>query len=288
MKNIIKSTFVFLVLVTMGCEPAVDDKIALGEPPVADFDIVAGDTPNDFNLSNATDGAFFTQWDLGAQGIVEGDLVSVNYPNKGDYDVTMTTLNANGSASVTKSLTVTEDDPSACQGVIELLSGCDEKTWKLAPEEGAIFVGPNLVDSWWNNSASDVEDRECHFNDEYIFRNGGEFEYRTNGDFWADTDGDGNIFPSDLGLAPGCQPDSSMPDKYISWSNGIHGYGATESTLTVTGEGAWMGLYKIGTSSEVGAPQSSITYNILEISENRMILFTDYGGLVWRVTFVSE
>lgn len=288
MKNIIKSALALIVIFAMSCEPSVDDKIALGDPPSANFEISAGDTPNDFTLTNITEGAFFTQWDLGAQGVVEGSNVSVYFPNMGDYDITMTTLNANGSASTTKSLTVTQDDAAACQGVIELLSGCDEKVWKLAPEEGAIFVGSDLVNSYWFNSESDVSERECHFNDEYIFRANGEYEYRTNGDFWADTDGDGNIFPSDLGLSPGCQADENMPEKYRAWSSGVHGYGATSNSLTVSGEGAWMGLYKIGTSSEVGTPQNSVTFNISEITENRMVLFTDYGGLVWRVTFEAQ
>ena len=68
----------------------------------------------------------------------------------------------------------------------------------------------------------------------------------------------------------------------------MHAFINTENTVTVIGEGAWMGLYKIGTSSEVGTPQSSVAFNISEISANRMILYTDYGELVWRITFEAE
>lgn len=288
MKNI-KYLFSILLLTSiMACEPAVDDKIDIGSPPNASFEIEAGETPNDFVLRNTTEGGFITHWDLGVNGSAQGEVVDVNFSNKGDYEITMTTFNQGGSGSATQTLTVTQDDMSACQGVEELLTACDVKVWKLAPEAGAIHVGPNIVDIWWQNSEDDVVDRECHFNDEYIFRVGGEFEYDNKGDFWADTDGNGDIWPSDLGLTPGCQDASSWPEKYISWSSNIHSFTVNSSSLTVAGEGAWIGLYKIGTASEVDSPQSSVTFNIEEITESRMVIYTDYGGLAWRLTLVSE
>jgi len=49
-----------------------------------------------------------------------------------------------------------------------------------------------------------------------------------------------------------------------------------------------MGLYKIGTASEVTSPQSAVTFSINSLTENRMVLVADYGDSVWKVIFVSE
>jgi len=276
------------ILSFFGCEPFEEPKPDIGGLPNPSFTITDGSTPNEFILNNTTEGAFLTSWDLGDFGTANGQEAIVTIPFAGDYDVTMTTFAKGGSASQTKTITVATDDPNACFGNFELLTGCEEKTWVLAPEAGAIHVGPDLVDIWWNNNDDDVIDRECHFNDQYIFRANGEYEYKNNGDYWADTDGDGNIFPADLGVEPGCQLAETLPEAYQSWGDGLHSFNINESTLTVSGMGAWMGLYKIGTNAEVGTPQSSVTFNILELSNDRMVLYTDYVGLVWRVTFVAQ
>ncbi len=42
-----------------------------------------------------------------------------------------------------------------------------EGTWKLAPEAGAIGVGPELDNvSWWSNTSDDVTTRACLFDDD--------------------------------------------------------------------------------------------------------------------------
>lgn len=272
----------------MSCDPQVDDKINIGPPPTASFEILEGSSPNDFILVNTTDGAFITQWDLGDNGKREGQEVEVNFPFMGSYDVTMTTFNSGGHGSTTRSVEVTQDDPDACFGNFEILTGCSEKTWKIAPEESALHIGPSLEETWWGNGSGDVDTRVCHFNDRYIFRSNGEFEFVTQGDFWADDDGNGNVFPSDLGLDVGCQSESDWPDQYKSWGAGVHSFNVTANSLTVSGLGAWIGLYKVGTTDEVDTPQQSVTFSISELTEDRMIIFADYGWGVWRFTLVTE
>jgi hypothetical protein len=288
--NFIKySLFLFPLIGLVSCDPFLEDKPDIGPPPSASFEIIAGDTPNDFILQNTTENAFLTGWDLGEIGQETGNIVEVTYPFKGSYDVIMTTYGRGGSASATKSLTVTQDDPNACFGNFKKLTGCGEKIWKIAPEEHAIHIGPNLNDTWWGNSVGDVNTRACHFDDKYIFRSNGEFEYENNGDFWADDDGNGNVFPPELApLTTGCQPSSAWPESLKAWDSGIHTFSISDNSLTVIGDGAWIGLYKIGTIEEVSAPQSSVSFSILSMSDNRMVLFADYGWGVWRVTLVSN
>ncbi len=157
----------------------------------------------------------------------------------------------------------------------------------LAPEAGALNVGPSLDETWWANSDTDVADRTCHFNDEYTFTSDGDFIFDAKGDLWADSDGNGDIFPADLGLSVGCHPEADFPANYAVWGSGNHSYTVTSSTITVAGLGAWMGLYKVGTAAEVGTPQESVTLNISELTDDRMVLFADYGGVVWKFTFVT-
>lgn len=290
MKYTIYSLLLIVLVSLIGCQPYVEEKSELGALPNASFEIIPGGTPNDFILRNTTPGTFLTKWDLGDFGTADSVEAAVSIPLKGDYEITMTTFNRGGHSSVTKTVTVTQDDPNGCQGNIKLLTDCGEKVWKLAPEPGAMFIGPDLTSgtTWWANGAADITARACHFNNEYTFRSNGEFQFDTKGDFWADTDGNGNVFPSDLGVTEGCHPTSALPAKYQAWGSGLHQFTITPTSLTVSGEGAWMGLYKAGTTAEVGEPQQSITYTIIEITEDRLVIAAIYSWGVWRFTFVAQ
>jgi len=280
---------IFIIAICfVACEPQEDAKPDIGTPPNPSFEIIQGDTPNEFILTNTTPDAFLTSWDLGTVGQLEGTVVTATFPFMGTYDVIMTTFNKGGSASATQSVTVAEDDPNACFGNFQSLTNCMEKTWKLAPEAGAMHVGPNAYDVWWANSDADVIDRSCHFDDEYIFRQDGTFEYDNKGDFWADSDADGNVYPPDMGLGVGCHPSSAWPPQYQAWDSGIHNFTVTNNQLRVDGEGAWIGLYKAGTSSDVLVPQQFVTYNILSMNDTRMVLIADYGTQVWKFTLISQ
>ncbi|MEO1383153.1 MAG: hypothetical protein AAFV78_07985 [Bacteroidota bacterium] len=276
------------LLALMSCEPFVAEKSELGPVPTASFDIIPGSTPNAFTLRNTTEGAFVTQWDMGSAGTAEGEEAQVTIIFKGDYEISMTTFTRGGHATTSQSLTVTQDDPSACGGNLKLLTGCGTKVWKLAPEAEAMHIGPSLTETWWGNSEGDVASRACHFDDEYIFSSDGTFEYDNKGAFWADVDGNQNVTPGDLGLPEGCNDATSWPTKYKVWDSNTHTFNINENQLTVVGEGAWIGLYKIGTTDEVDRPQSSVTYSIQSITETRMVLFADYGWGVWRITLTSN
>jgi len=284
-------SILFVLLVSLiGCQPFIEEKTELGALPSASFEIIPGDTPNDFILRNTTAGAFLTQWDLGDFGKADSVEAYVSIPRKGDYEITMTTFNQGGHTSLTKTVTVTQDDPNGCQGNLKLLTDCGEKVWKLAEEENALFIGPDLTSGtwWWGNSIADVATRSCHFNNEWTFTSGGEMRFDTKGDFWADTDGNGNVFPSDLGVAEGCHPTTDLPPKYQSWDSGTHSFTVTPTSLTVSGEGAWIGLYKAGTNDEVGEPQQSITYTIMELTEDRLVIGAIYSWGAWQFTLVSQ
>lgn len=282
-------TIAIASLFLVSCEPEVDDKIDLGAPPVASFEIIGTDDPNTFDFRSTTTGAFLHQWDTGV-GISVGEETQAYYPLAGTYEVTYTAFANGGSDSETQEVVVTTDaelPPLECEGNVELLTGCGTKVWKLAQEESALHVGPSLDEYWWGNSEADLGERECHFNDEYIFSIDGVYEYDNKGDFWADSQDDA-VFPPDLGLDIGCATSSDWPDAYKAWDSGVHSFSVEGNKLTLLGNGAWLGLYKVGTGAIVSTPQQSVTLDISEISENRMVVYSDYGDGVWRFTLTSE
>lgn len=288
MKTFLNISLVALLIGLVSCNPFVEEKSELGPLPSPSFEIVQGATPNDFVVKNTTAGAFLTNWEFEDNGTQTGEEAEVNYTFKGTYKVTMTTFNRGGSASITKDLVVTQDDPNACFGNFEKLTGCDKKVWVLAPEEGAMHIGPSLTETWWGNSLADITDRACHFDDKYIFDSDGVFEYDNNGDFWADSDDMGNVWPNDMGITVGCHPSADWPAAYKAWDSGVHAFSIDETSLTVSGQGAWIGLYKVGTTGEVNSPQSSVTFSIQSMTNNRLVLYADYGWGVWRITLVPE
>jgi len=115
-------------------------------------------------------------------------------------------------------------------------------SWKLAPQEGALKVGPNADDVWWSNSIEFVTDNPCLFDDVYSFN--------ASGSYTQDMQDQTYLEPSPHGVDfDGCGPlvspwDGSNP---ATWS-------ADSSTITIVGEGAFLGLAKVTNQAEDGNP----------------------------------
>ena len=283
--------YTFLLLLIIGftaCEPYVEDKIDIGPPPNATFEVVQGDTPNDFTLRNTTADVFLTNWEVDGEPKGDGTEINIFLPIAGTYDVIMTTFNRGGSSRAGQQITVTESVEDPCFGNLEILTGCDSKTWTLLQGEAALIVGPNDTEVWWNNPASDVIDRACLFNDTYTFTSTGVYIYDNNGDFFADDDGSGNIYPPALGLSVGCQQSDAWPADFAAWDSGTHAFELEGNILKVIGNGAFMGLYKVGDGQETLTPESEINYTIDAISEDRLELSMFYGVGVWKMIFVPQ
>jgi PKD domain len=293
MKKIQFLKYIAVVVMTaafMACEPQVDDKIDIGGVPTAAFDVTPTSNPNKFTLTNKSTGTFLYKWDLGDGSSADSTVVLATYPRKGTYKVVLNAFGKGGYATATKDIVVTQDDPTACTGNMQLLTGCGTKTWKLAPIAGALWVGPDASfgTTWWSNPAGDVATRVCQFNDEYIFSSNGTFKYDGKGDFWADSDNNGNVFPAGLGLSVGCQPISAMPAAYKAWgASDLRTFTISNTELKVVGSGAYIGLYKVGNGAEVMLPQQTVTYTIKELTATRMVVYINFGPGIWRFTLVS-
>lgn len=280
----------FVSAVLINCTPDKGD-LELGSLPEASFTITPiPDRVNTFLLTSTTPGAFMYQWDLGnGVKINNGKAVDTAYfPFAGDYTVKLTAFSKGGYDIETQNVAVASDDPNAITPTI-LLAGRTSKKWKLAPEAGALWIGPSdFSQTWWGNSVADVAARSCQFNDEYTFNADGTFVYDDKGDFYVDDEG-GNAHPAGM-PAIGCHDVSEIPDQFKAWTGGNFTFEFVSDTrLKVSGVGAHLGLYKAANPPDaaVGTPQSSITYDVISLTADRMVLKLDYGWGAWRFTYVA-
>ncbi|MEN9744046.1 MAG: hypothetical protein RLZZ65_1851 [Bacteroidota bacterium] len=153
-----------------------------------------------------------------------------------------------------------------------------EGTWKLAPQAGALGVGPNLGDiSWWSNGAGDVNTRACLFDDSIKFEANGTMTHYMDGATW-------------LEGWQGASPDQcGAPVAPHVGGAAAYTYDAGAGTLTVNGLGAHIGLAKVINGAELANPASaasSITYNVaFSNGGNTMTADINFGPGWWRFVY---
>ena len=160
---------------------------------------------------------------------------------------------------------------SGSTGNDSLLSGI----WKLAPTAAAMSVGPSLDNlTWWSNTADDVNARACLFDDLYSFNSDGSFTHDMQGETWLE---------GWQGAAEGC----GTPVAPHDGSNAAtYEYDAAAGTLTVSGDGAHIGLAKVHNTGEDGNSGGSITYEVTELTDTTMTLDINFGPGYWRFKLV--
>jgi hypothetical protein len=158
-----------------------------------------------------------------------------------------------------------------------------EGTWRLAPNAGALAVGPSQGDgSYWSSSINDVSTRACLFDDSITFSAGGLMTHYMDGNTWLETwqgaaqDGCGSpVAPHD--------GTTNAPYSYT--------YNSVTGELTVNGVGAHLGLAKVYNGGELTNPAlapASITYLVSFNSANdTMNLDISIGGAWWHYTYVK-
>ena len=282
-------------MVIYSCRPEDLSNKSLGAKPTPSFTVtpVNGKT-NTYLLTSTSKNAYGYRWDIG-DGSKASNGPSTDtayYAAKGNYKVTLTVWGQGGYDTVSQIINVVNDDPNGCFGNVALLTGCDAtngKTWVLDPHAGALWVGPaDYSQTWWANSAGDVAARSCLFNDEYTFKKGGEFDFNTKGDFFVDNDNGNDPWPTDMPGPTGCYPTSSLPSKYSAWGDGVHSFKIIGNQLQVSGLGAFMGLYKAGENGTTGQPESVITYDIVSLTDTKLVIKKVYSWGMWQLTFVKK
>lgn len=293
MRKLIAPPYYFIAILgssilLSSCEYDVRD---LEPKPTASFTAtpIAGQT-NKYLLASTSQHAFRYDWDKAdGKGYKVGNSTdTVYFPDKGFYTVKLFAFGHSGTDTASQNINVAQDDPAA-QTPLKLLTGNSSRKWKLAPEAGALWIGPDASTTWWQNGVGELTSRSCLFNDEYTFsKTGSTVAYDSKGDFYVDEEG-GNPHPSGM-PAVGCYANGDIPSQFQDWvKDGNFTFEVTGNKLKIIGKGAHLALYKAGTPPDaaLAAPAASVTYDIVSITANRMVLKLDYGWGAWRFTYVA-
>lgn len=154
-------------------------------------------------------------------------------------------------------------------------------TWKLAPEAGALKVGDSYgAGNWWTSDAQAVIDRACLFDDTYVFSSNGSF---------SNVLGTATFLEAWQGMTPdGC----GMPvAPHDGTGTATYSYDETTGTVTLNGEGAYLGIPKANNTGElpnVSVP-SSIVYDVVLSDNNTMTIVIEAGsGVFWSFKLVKN
>lgn len=241
-------------------------------------------------------------WDFGDGSTSTAENPEHIYAALGTYTVKLTATGEEGSDVSTQTITISDPDAELTK-----LTGLESKSWKLlrvvGPGRWPLEVGP--IDHsavWWaqGRDNDEIALRPCIMNDEWIFtRIGNKMEYKTNGDYWAE----GGVFEPANECRSSAAGNMTGPggSDLSAFGDGNHTFvltPGTNATLEVKGLGAFIGLAKIGTSTEVSTPQQSVKLDIVKMTDgttDTLILESKWKfanntsgqpDAYWRVTLV--
>jgi hypothetical protein len=154
--------------------------------------------------------------------------------------------------------------------------------WKLAPEAGALGVGPAKGDtSWWASGEATPTERACLFDDIYRFGADGSFANVMGDESWIEG-WQGNDGESCGALV--APHDGSNAATFV--------YDEAASTLAVSGLGAHIGLAKVYNGGELTSPADAVTdivYTITAMTDTTMTLDIEIaGGGYWRFKLAKQ
>lgn len=219
-------------------------------------------------------------WDFGDGKTSSETNPSHIYDAAGKYTVKLTATGAGGSDVFSQNIEIVDNNAQ-----LTILAGTTSKTWKLlrVPKGGRypMQVGPfDRTSIWWamglNND--EIANRPCSMNDEFTFFRDGSYKLDDKGDFWVE----GNWYAKPDNICAASTP-ANMKDAngndMSKFGSGTHSFSVTPEKLTLTGVGAWIGLFKLGTEVENKLPQPSTIYNIKKLTEgttDTLILENNY------------
>ncbi len=295
-KNWYKLLPVLGLFLLVGCG-GDDEVVTTTTDPIASFQFEID--ANDFltvNFSNFSQNATSYAWDFGDSNTSTEESPSHTYAAAGDYTVELTATNASGTESLkTEMITIT--DPNSA---LTLLAGSSSKTWKLYREGISMSLGPDAANptQYWGGLSNDGS-RPCLYQQEITFHQDGTYEYDDKDMFWAEFGVFNNVAGCESNiLAEQCFDPNTNPmvnacgDDVSAWRSGSHSYTYDPSTgsLTLTGDGAWIGIPKLATSGETLVPVSTITTNVtIEQNTGFDVLLIEfiYDGAYWPIRYAS-
>jgi len=287
--NFLMKTFFLFAIFSMVIVSCKKDPVA--EDPIASFQYEAStDNYLEVTFTNYSQNATTYSWDFGdGESSTEKNPVHT-YAGDGTYTVVLTASNADGvSATFSENFTLT--DPI---GELRILTGDDSKEWRLLREGVSVGVSPDAgsFGSWWGLSNDGT--RPCKYFHTWTFHTDGTFDFDDAGYMF----GDDFVFNDTQAQYGTCfeATAANMVNKdgtdISSWLSGTHNFDfdPLAGKLTVSGDGAWIGMIKVTPGGDVAVPQSSIVYDI-SISEgiacDTMLVSVTGDGFYWGFKLVS-
>ena len=146
--------------------------------------------------------------------------------------------------------------------------------WKLSSEPGSLGVGPSKGSGeWWSLDAAGVETRSMYVDDSYSFMKDGSFANILGGQTWVEGWQNGGAAEG-----PGAPVEPHDGSKINAFS-----FDPIASTITVIGEGAYIGLPKAVNAGElpnVDVP-GQVTYHVSFTDADSMSISIEAGSGVW-------
>lgn len=297
MKNYIRNGWLLMTALTLvmlsACEEDGDTDPV--EKPIASFQFeVSDENFLEVSFTNFSQHATGYSWDFGDDNTSTDENPTHTYAEEGTFEVILTATNDAGE-SVTRSEMVEVTNPNSAA---QLLTGSEGKAWQLIADVSTgrfpFEVGPEArTEIWWALGINEeLCVRECVFDDTWTFNTDGTFTYENNGDYF----GDAAVWSEEL---VNCF-DASDNGNYVNsegadisdWNSGTHDYAYDPSAKTLTIQGGFIGLSKVGNEAEFTTPQESVTYSVVELKEgdaDTLVLetkLTEAGGY-WRFVLVS-
>lgn len=152
-------------------------------------------------------------------------------------------------------------------------------TWQVASEAGSLGVGPTQgATNWWSIDATGVADRACYYDDSYVFGSDGSFTNVLGSDTWLE------------GWQAGFEGCGEPVAPHNGTNPATYSYDQSSGTLTIVGEGAYIGLPKAHNGGEDGNPvNNTITYIVDFVDDNTIIMDIEAGsGVWWRYKLVKN
>ena len=278
-----------------------DDDPDPTDKPIASFQFeVSTDNFLEVTFTNFSQNATSYLWDFGdGETSTEKDVTHV-YAAAGNYTVKLTVSNADGDeASRTVNISLSAPDE-----LLTRLAGTASKTWYLQREGVALGIGPTIGDNaWWSfGGVTPLGDRPCVLDDSYTFHRDGTWEFNSNNTIFIDAAANGGWL--DPTLPEGCHDESESGiwtsfatgedvSAYKNGGNYTYEFDPVNGTITLLGEGAYIGLPQKTEEGDVVTPKSTKTYTIFNFAEGdiadslQMAIVALDGGFSWNFYLVS-
>lgn len=242
-------------LLMAACGPFQEEDIQIDPlPGPPSFSVTPdADNPNRIIVRDESSGTFDRVWDFPGGTPANSKLAvdTILYTKAGNYEITLHTSaeGGGGTSSATQVINIENDIELECDDLLTLLTGgcaVEGKKWVFSTEAGAISVGPDPYSSEWFSSAAGSLVPE-QYDDTYTFFFEGSIMLYENNALTVDP-------------CAGFEPLPFEPDPNVTFTI-IPGGGLSGEDRIQLPEGVF-----------IGTMDSGPTYDIVEITEDRMVL----------------